>query len=775
MCSCLVALAHKHAALLLTYCLCCLVFICRGSEGGGLYAASSAGRNFQLVLDSTHISSNEAHTGGGLFLKSGDTHIGPGTVISHNQALQQAGGVGWVGGCSSGQVCQSVLNISCDAKVVENKAAVAGGGLFVGQEFNTHLDASTDCAMKAVRNNSAAFGEANVFFVRSTCKPGEVSKGGWCEFCPPNMYAFELYASKCEICPGHATCLGGDKLLPDAGFWHSSSKSTQIRGCPNPAACNHTLDAANAYAPVDWQCSAGYQGRVCGSCVEGYGFTTPFKCGNCLSSGKTLALYTTALSCLVTFLCCSSHTTFKDNQQQRTAQRVSDTIKTLVLHLNYVVIFSSLRVDWPKSLSILYVATAWLLSSSTGEVLSLDCMLPGSGPLPLVIRRTLIYLFVPVVVTAAVLLAFVISWAIAPLLCRRRRPSAFRARVAVKFPTALLVCLYLFFPSLVRVAWGMFACLKLDEAGKLPFAQYAVATAPFGYWVQDMQQACYEGWHLGWSLGLGLVCILLFCIGVPAGLFVWLLTHRSQLSEPGFQMHYGFLYADFKADKYYREALITARTVLLVCVAVFSSVFGPYYGVVMFVVIFHVCLVLQLAVCPFAFAQLHRIQLAALGCLDLTGCVTLTFFTVGFDTVSHAVSIYKEVAGALLLVVHAVFICWCLWVMVAGLPLQRVSAGVSSAWQHASACASKVRRNRIRTALYCCSAKVANDCALPAPLAGAASAGMRQQLSAGPLKGSAARAATAVYEYIPCAVLRSCILSCLLDRLVCFLSAHNQL
>lgn len=712
---------------------------CRGSEGGGLYAASSHGHNFRLSLRDTHITANEAHTGGGMFLRGGETHIGPGSTISRNRATQQAAGVGWVGSCSM-EVCQSVLDVSCKAQVTGNTAAVAGGGLFVGQTFGTHLTVSAECAAQAVRNNSAAFGEANIFYVRGVCRPGEVSRGGWCERCLPPTFSFDASASQCHVCPAHAQCLGGAVLLPEPGFWHSTNNSTQIWPCPNPAACNHTLSAANAVAPIDWQCAPGYRGRVCGKCASpDFGLRSPYKCGQCMSFGKTLGLYAASLCCLVAFLCYSSVTTFKDNQQQRTAPRVSDTIKTLMLYLNYVVIFSSLRIDWPKSLSVLYVATSWLLSSSTGEALSLDCLLPTGGPLPLALQRTLVNLFVPFLVTAAVVLVFVASWALGPVLCRRRRPTAFCARVAVKLPTALLVCLYLFFPGLLRVAWGMFACLKLDEPGKQPYAAYAIATAPFGYWVQDLDQACYTGWHLAWSLGLGLVSVLLFCVGVPLAILLWLVSNRSRLSKPEFHMHYAFLYADFTGSTYYYEAVAAARTVLLVCVAVFASVVGPYYAVVMFVVIFHTALVLQLSLRPFAFAQLHNTQLAALGCLDLTGCVTLTFFAVGFDTVSHSVGVYKEIAGAILLAVHATFICWCLWVMVSGLPVQRIAACAASVWAAVCARASKARRCCIRTATCCCSAPESAECELPAPLAGSASAGISsQKLPAGAAVGGTA-------------------------------------
>jgi hypothetical protein len=233
---------------------------CRGSEGGGIYAASSPSHNFILAINNTRISSNQAQTGGGMFLKAGSKEIGPGTVISGHHASQQAGGVGWVGapslGCVSGAACKSVLSVSCEASISENRAAVAGGGLFLGEAFDTDLDVLGKCVAKVVRNNSAAFGSVDIFQVSSVCKAGQVSKGGWCDECVAGTLSFDPDANGCERCPEQAACLGGAVVLPESGFWHSTNNSTQIHPCPNPLACAHTPEAISMRQPIDWQCSA---------------------------------------------------------------------------------------------------------------------------------------------------------------------------------------------------------------------------------------------------------------------------------------------------------------------------------------------------------------------------------------------------------------------------------------------------------------------------------------------------------------------------------------
>lgn len=617
-----------------------------------------------------------------------------------------------MGSCTAAEVCSSKLDISCGADISSNTAAVAGGGLFVGEAVNTHLEMLAECAVQTVRNNSAAFGDPNLFYVSTVCQPGQVSKGGWCDVCPVNMYSFDPRAGKCEICRDHAVCPGGALLLPVAGWWHSTNNSTQVHACPNPNACNHTVSALHAHAHIDWQCAAGYTGPVCGSCQPGYGLTTPFKCGRCMSFEKTMTLYGVSLICLIAFLCYLSQATLRDNQHVPAVPKVSDTLKTLVLYINYVLLLSSTRVDWPKSLSALYTAFAWFMSSASGEVLSLDCILPEGGLLPRAIKRQLVYLLLPAFVTACVLLLFVGSWALprASCCCGRFRRRAFSAAVTAKVPTTVLVGVYLFFPSLVRVALAVFACFKVDEAGREPYPDYAIATAPYGYWVQDMHQACFQGWHLPWSLALGLPSILACCIGMTAGLFVWLAHNKSRLGDPEFQMHYGFLYAGFRPECYWWEALVAARTVLLVCIAVFSSVVGPFYGMVMYVVVFHVSLVLQLCFRPFAFSKLHWLQLAALGCLNLTACVALTFCVEGSNDGSMlpavaALQRYKEVAGALLLAMHVAFVCLCLYMIAADVPLQRVCACFVTAWHHM--CGNICRLGR------CCTDVCSCTCAKP--------------------------------------------------------------
>jgi hypothetical protein len=67
-----------------------------------------------------------------------------------------------------------------------------------------------------------------------------------------------------------------------------------------------------------------------------------------------------------------------------------------------------------------------------------------------------------------------------------------------------------------------------------------------GYWAEDLDVKCYQGWHLTLVLALGVPGVLLVCIGVPATL-VLLLFHsglqRNQL-KPVYKL--GFLLACYR-------------------------------------------------------------------------------------------------------------------------------------------------------------------------------------------------------------------------------------
>ena len=644
--------------------------------GGALWLK---GVNTTIKGFSTLHGNNGTAFGGAVYLLGGNMDIQDQVVISNNNAAQ-GGGIALYSSCLERlEICPSSLQLAAGAAVVYNNASIAGGGILMDSSLAGNFTRNG-----SVVNNSASLGDPDVLYARKTCNIGEVLKGGWCEKCASNMYTFASNATECNLCPPHANCTGGASLQPDPGYWRSHFNSSQIHACPNAKACNwNRNDSSNSLslaasdgaaraakgdhnASIYTQCAEGYSGNACGVCSNtSFGLTSPFVCKRCWSQPATIAIYAVALLCLVALLTYMADATWHDNQEVTNELRVSDVLKVLVLYVQYLVVLGMARVVWPDSLSAVFSAATFLFSSSSGQFISLDCLLSEMAGLrvPMAVVKQLIYLVLPFVVMVAVCIVYAVFVVLSRCWSHRGWAAA-RAQVSLlstllaRLPVVVLVVLYTFFPSLVRVGLSFYACLHLDVSPAV--GEFANATAAHGYWVYDMQQECMAPWHKVWALGLGIPCVLIFCLGVPVVIVAWLVATKAKLYEPGFRLHFGSLYRNFRSRCFYWEAVVAVQTLVLVCVAVFSNTIGPYYLLVMFAFLFSLSLVLQVWFRPFAFAKLHHLQLSAMGCLYVTAFISLTFIDVG-DSPGTVLKAYRFAMGIVLLLVNVAFVGWAVY------------------------------------------------------------------------------------------------------------------
>ena len=119
--------------------------------------------------------------------------------------------------------------------------------------------------------------------------------------------------------------------------------------------------------------------------------------------------------------------------------------------------------------------------------------------------------------------------------------------------------------------------MSLDKPGEGPYQAEAVGS----WWVVDMSQLCYSrsGYHRGWALGLGIPLTLFFCVGLPAGvfLFMWFSRKQGKLQDMQFQKHYGFMYRLWRDERCWWESVVLLQTCALVMVSTFGFALGPFY------------------------------------------------------------------------------------------------------------------------------------------------------------------------------------------------------
>lgn len=114
---------------------------------------------------------------------------------------------------------------------------------------------------------------------------------------------------------------------------------------------------------------------------------------------------------------------------------------------------------------------------------------------------------------------------------------------------------------------------------------------------------------------VGITQIILFAIGLPLLVFIFLFRHRDELKKPVVKFRYGLFFAGFRKETYYWECVVAMRkesTVLL-------AVFGPQMGVAMLahvaLLVFMVQILVQLIGHPYEARQI-KLQI-----LDVTSIV----------------------------------------------------------------------------------------------------------------------------------------------------------
>jgi hypothetical protein len=610
------------------------------------------------------IADNTAFGGGGAFLMhNGSLVITGGSVVQGNEAREGAIG----GGLYAAD--DSVVYIDEGVQFLDNlvpglRAGAAGQDIVVRDRVRLHVDDSVVGGSGPLTKCSAT-----VYLATYICGLGEYLTNGYCACCQVHTYSYANMHrnTQCEKCPEFAFCPGADKILPLAGYWHSSPQSTQMHQCPlQTLACGE-----------QGVCQKGYQGNLCGACAAEHGMRQPLRCGQCMSPQRQLAIYLTVSCLTVLFITLTVHLTWRDNQQQGAQLRASDMIKVLVLYLQYMVIIGGISAPFPDALKGVFKATSVVFGAASGQVLSLDCVLTHYVPastLPLAIQRQLMNVIAPVVVFGLVMLLLLALSGVGILfrkLCLRFRvrrgrvvlqSGGRRLSVLRQWRMVAIIVVFYAYPTLVQASLSFFACLPIDDAAG-PSAKYAMRNHSAGYWVYDgLNQECFLGWHMAWALGLGLPAVLVFCLLLPVGLFCFLWSNRSRVAQAAFREQYGFLYRIYADNRVWWEPIWMAQTVLLSAIAVFHFSIQAYYSVLILGGLFCGSAVLQAFAKPYAERKLHLLQLAAMACLYSTAYCTLALFTVyGYHASSAAAAIAISV---LMIAFNCAFILWSIYAIV---------------------------------------------------------------------------------------------------------------
>ena len=262
-----------------------------------------------------------------------------------------------------------------------------------------------------------------------------------------------------------------------------------------------------------------------------------------MSAGAIIAVYLLAALAVIGLVKLLVYFTTSADLGTRTDLQTptpSEMLRALVIHSQWLYIICNLvGIPWPAAVTVPMQVIGGIWASTSGSSIGFECILRNKG-VPVAVQKVLICLFTPV----GVLFAVLAMEAFVQYLRSRTVPGRTETTGTTHhdFASVAMCVVFMFLPTWVNTALSLFTCIPLDKSVEPPFQAAAVGS----WWVEDMSQLCYSrsGYHRRWALGLGIPLTLLFCVALPAGvfMFMWFSRKQGKLQNMQFQKHYGFMY-----------------------------------------------------------------------------------------------------------------------------------------------------------------------------------------------------------------------------------------
>jgi hypothetical protein len=250
---------------------------------------------------------------------------------------------------------------------------------------------------------------------------------------------------------------------------------------------------------------------------------------------------------------------------------LSQSVKKIMLnYLQVIALARSFPLRWPGPLVVLFEFQG-AVSTLGNHIVNVDCISSYQSGAALFYGKQMMYASIPIL-TGFVSFAF---WFVfgrckgTPFFKKRENKKVKTPKD--KFIVTVTAIIFLMYPTLCGQAFSMFSCRRVGK--KL-------------YLEADLEESCYEGQHLLMALTMGVSQLLVYIFGLPMFALYFLRrnhralsatrhgTHGGLFSNPVVVTRWGLFFKGYKIDRYYWEAIISARKVGVVALSVFGKELG---------------------------------------------------------------------------------------------------------------------------------------------------------------------------------------------------------
>lgn len=416
------------------------------------------------------------------------------------------------------------------------------------------------------------------------CIMGEEIVSNSCIVCKPGSYSLDPINS-CEDCPSEAYCYGNYSMVPRSTYWRSGVNSDNFYKCPLTKAC---LGSDEVEMNYKGSCLKGYQGNMCQACESGYSRTNDNECGSCpnkVLNGVRLSLIFIGAIFISSIIVRS---TIKSANEPKALHSIY--FKIFANYLQLIMLTAQLQLDWPQ-IVLSFFSIHQTAGSVAEQMFSFDCYLENDtdeASYKKVYFQKLIFL---ANIPALLGLLSIIAWTI---ICMLKRSTKDFARHVM---ATIVVLLFLAHPGLTKTFFGVFSCTVIDNDQWL---------------ISNLDIKCWDETHEKYSLTVALPFLLIFSLGVPTMVLLFLFKERKHIDDLRNRVCLGFLYNGYNHRHFYWEFVIVYRKIVIICLTVFLNTVSIPVQALFILLVLALSWQLQYNVKPFNSRSLNSMELRSI-------------------------------------------------------------------------------------------------------------------------------------------------------------------
>ena len=275
----------------------------------------------------------------------------------------------------------TINTMSSDLSLRGNDIFTANQGVFIISNFipsgpigsyqNMSALTSAISNSKILNDNSTYSNSLIIELFLRNCTLGEQITPSECIVCQNGTLLLDP-ESVCLACPTGGYCPGGTDLIPLPGYWRDVNPTTTVYACLVAGACI----GYPTNTDLNKQCSPGYEGIMCSSCMEGYTKTASGYCDVCPSQDMNFGILLTIMAVILVFCIILVKTTIKSSFSKKELYSVY--LKIFTNYLQLMSLTSGFNFKWPSYVTKLFNIQEQAVSGTTA-LFSVQCYLHLTG------------------------------------------------------------------------------------------------------------------------------------------------------------------------------------------------------------------------------------------------------------------------------------------------------------------------------------------------------------------------------------------------------------